>query len=72
MNLWEEQCKKAVEGWKRSNEETDEESWLAFSPTEFEDALFIKEYMGKYYPWVNIFIVVKGFMYRSDMKGLGD
>ena len=67
QNEWLEKCEKAVENWSVNSGDT-----IMFHPVNFEDALFIREYMETNYSNINIFIIVKGFIYGTEIKNRGD
>jgi hypothetical protein len=65
-NIWQEHCDKAV------LECLNIEDTIVFHPTEFEDALFIRNYMESHYADISIFIIVQGFIYGTELKHMGN
>jgi hypothetical protein len=71
-NKWKLKCDESASEYASGKIKLeDNEDAVLYHPETLEDAIFIREYMEKTYPEIDIAILIKGFMYYSKtMKNM--
>ena len=66
---WKAMCEGAVKKWEKYSDKKYPGGYVVFHPVTFRDALSIRQYMEANYPNIDIFIIIDGFVYSTELKG---